>query len=139
MIYLLIINIIGLAAFAIDKIRAMERRFRIPESVLFILAIIGGSLGSVAVNNAVRSALPQLLDKFDIVHLCGKGNTDESLTGTPGYVQYEYIGKELPDLYALSDLVISRAGANVICELLALHKPMLLIPCLQRPAAAISC
>ena len=95
--------------------------------------IIGGSLGSVAVNNAVRSALPQLLDKFDIVHLCGKGNLDESLTGTPGYVQYEYIGKELPDLYALSDLVISRAGANVICELLALHKPMLLIPL---PAAA---
>ena len=98
-----------------------------------VLMIIGGSLGSVAVNNAVRSALPQLLDKFDIVHLCGKGNTDESLTGTPGYVQYEYIGKELPDLYALSDLVISRAGANVICELLALHKPMLLIPL---PAAA---
>ncbi len=98
-----------------------------------VLMIIGGSLGSVAVNDAVRSALPQLLEQFEIVHLCGKGNTDESLKGTPGYVQYEYIGKELPDLYALCDLVISRAGANVICELLALHKPMLLIPL---PAAA---
>ena len=98
-----------------------------------VLMIIGGSLGSVAVNNAVRSALPQLLQKFEIVHLCGKGNLDESLNGTPGYVQYEYIGKELPDLYAMADVVISRAGANVICELLALKKPMILIPL---PAAA---
>ena len=53
---------------------------------------------------------------------------DESLQGTKGYVQYEYIKQELPDLFALSDIVISRAGANAICELSALHKPNLLIP-----------
>ncbi|MBQ1930606.1 MAG: undecaprenyldiphospho-muramoylpentapeptide beta-N-acetylglucosaminyltransferase [Lachnospiraceae bacterium] len=93
-----------------------------------VLMIIGGSLGAVAVNNAVRAALPQLLDQFQVVHLCGKNNLDESLQGTPGYVQYEYMGEPLKDLFALADIVISRAGANAICELLALHKPNILIP-----------
>ena len=81
-----------------------------------------------ALNNAVRSILPQLLQKFQIIHLCGKGNIDESFAGTPGYVQYEYIKQELADLFALADVVVSRAGANAICELLELRKPALLIP-----------
>ena len=93
-----------------------------------VLLIIGGSLGSVAVNNAVRAILPRLLETFNVVHLCGKGNLDPALEGTEGYVQYEYIREELPDLFALCDVVISRAGANAICELLALRKPSLLIP-----------
>ncbi|MDD7664691.1 MAG: undecaprenyldiphospho-muramoylpentapeptide beta-N-acetylglucosaminyltransferase [Lachnospiraceae bacterium] len=93
-----------------------------------ILLIIGGSLGSVFINNAVRGALDELLERFEIIHLCGKGNLDHSLDGKKGYVQYEYISKELPDLFAAADLVISRAGANAICELLALHKPNILIP-----------
>ena len=93
-----------------------------------ILLIIGGSLGSVFINNAVRGAIDDLLQRFEIIHLCGKGNLDHSLDEKPGYVQYEYISKELPDLFAAADLVISRAGANAICELLALHKPNILIP-----------
>jgi UDP-N-acetylglucosamine--N-acetylmuramyl-(pentapeptide) pyrophosphoryl-undecaprenol N-acetylglucosamine transferase len=93
-----------------------------------ILLIIGGSLGSVFINNAVRGAIDDLLKRFEIIHLCGKGNLDHSLDEKPGYVQYEYISKELPDLFAAADLVISRAGANAICELLALHKPNILIP-----------
>lgn len=92
------------------------------------LLIIGGSLGSVAVNNAVRGILPRLLEAFHVIHLCGKGNLDPNLNDTAGYVQYEYISQELPDLFALADVVISRAGANSICELLALRKPTLLIP-----------
>jgi len=92
------------------------------------LLIIGGSLGSVRVNNAVRSILPELLKSFNIVHICGKGNLDESLIGTPGYSQFEYVSDELKDVFALADVVISRAGANAICELLALRKPTLLIP-----------
>ena len=92
------------------------------------LLIIGGSLGSVAVNNAVRSILPRLLERFNVIHLCGKGNLDEGLQDTKGYAQFEFIRDELPDLFALADVVISRAGANAICELLALHKPALLIP-----------
>ena len=90
--------------------------------------IIGGSLGAVAVNTAVRSILPKLLEKFQIIHLCGKGKLDESLNGTKGYVQYEYIKEELCDLMAAADVMISRAGANAICEILALRKPNILIP-----------
>ena len=93
-----------------------------------VLLIIGGSLGSVAVNQAVRSILPELLKSFQVIHLCGKGNLDDSLNDTFGYVQYEYIKKELADLFALADIVVSRAGANAICELLELRKPNLLIP-----------
>ncbi|MDD3279394.1 MAG: undecaprenyldiphospho-muramoylpentapeptide beta-N-acetylglucosaminyltransferase [Lachnospiraceae bacterium] len=93
-----------------------------------VVMVIGGSLGSVVVNTAVRSILPELLKDFQVVHLCGKDKTDESLIGTPGYVQYEYIKKELADLFALADVVISRAGANAICEISSLAKPNLLIP-----------
>ena len=93
-----------------------------------VILIIGGSLGSVIVNDAIRKVLPQLLDKFQIVHLCGKDKLDESLKDTVGYVQYEYIKEELADLFALADIVVSRAGANAICEISALEKPNLLIP-----------
>ena len=93
-----------------------------------VILVIGGSLGAVAVNNAVREALPELLKDFQIIHLCGKGKMDESLKDVEGYCQFEYIKNELRNLFALADIVISRAGANAICELLALHKPNLLIP-----------
>lgn len=93
-----------------------------------VILVIGGSLGSVCVNEAVQGVLPQLLEKFQVIHLCGKGKLDEELQGTEGYVQFEYIQKELCDLLDAADLVISRAGANAICELLALHKPNILIP-----------
>ncbi len=93
-----------------------------------VILIMGGSQGSVKVNNSVRELLSKLLPKYDIVHLCGKGNLDESLSDKEGYKQFEYISDELPDLFAMADMVISRAGSNAICEFLALHKPMLLIP-----------
>ena len=93
-----------------------------------VILIIGGSLGSVIVNNAVRAILPKLLKDFQVIHLCGKDKVDASLKDLSGYVQFEYIQDELKDLFALADIVISRAGANAICELLALHKPNLLIP-----------
>lgn len=93
-----------------------------------VILIMGGSQGSVKVNNSIRELLNKLLPKYDIVHLCGKGNLDESLKYKTGYKQFEYISEELPDIFAMSDMVVSRAGSNAICEFLALHKPMLLIP-----------
>ena len=93
-----------------------------------VIMIIGGSLGAQAVNDAVRRILPQLLPDFQVVHLCGKGKRDDSKNELKGYVQYEYIEGELADLFAMADIVISRAGANAICELQALKKPNLLIP-----------
>ena len=92
-----------------------------------VVLVMGGSQGSLKVNACVRELLPQLAERFDIVHLCGKGNMDADISN-PAYVQFEYISKELKDLFAAADMVISRAGSNSICELLALHKPMLLIP-----------
>ncbi len=93
-----------------------------------VLFVIGGSSGSVAINNAVRSALPELLKHFQVAHMCGKGNLDPTLAPTKGYHEFEYIGAQLGDVFAMSDVVVSRAGANSICELLALRKPNLLIP-----------
>lgn len=93
-----------------------------------VVLVIGGSLGSVAVNNAVRAILPELLKDFQLIHLCGKGKVDESLKDLKGYVQFEYVQNELKDMFALTDVIISRAGANAICEIAALRKPNLLIP-----------
>ena len=93
-----------------------------------VIMIIGGSLGAQAVNDAIRRILPELLKDFQVVHLCGKGKRDDSKNDLKGYVQYEYIESELADLFAMADIVISRAGANAICELQALKKPNLLIP-----------
>lgn len=92
-----------------------------------IILIMGGSLGAAALNDGVRAALPKLTKQFDIVHLCGKGKLDESIS-CPGYRQYEYIGRELPDLLAATELVVSRAGANAVFEFLALGIPALLVP-----------
>lgn len=93
-----------------------------------VLLIMGGSLGAASVNDAVRSILPKLLEKFQVIHLCGKDKLEPSLDNTKGYVQYEYIKDELRDLMAAADVLISRAGANAICEILALRKPNILIP-----------
>ena len=92
-----------------------------------ILMMMGGSTGS-RINQVLREALPELLKQFQIIHLCGKGNLDSSLNHVSGYVQYEYISNELKDLMAASDIILSRAGANAICELLALKKPNVLVP-----------
>nr|WP_289037559.1 undecaprenyldiphospho-muramoylpentapeptide beta-N-acetylglucosaminyltransferase [uncultured Allobacillus sp.] len=92
-----------------------------------VLLVMGGSVGSLKMNQAIREKIKTLTEKFQIIHLCGKGNIDSSIQ-QEGYVQYEYVTDELKDLLAISDIVISRAGANSIFEFLALRKPMLLIP-----------
>jgi UDP-N-acetylglucosamine--N-acetylmuramyl-(pentapeptide) pyrophosphoryl-undecaprenol N-acetylglucosamine transferase len=92
------------------------------------LLIIGGSSGSVRVNEAIWSCIDEITKKYNVIHLCGKGKTNDKLKGIPNYVQFEYIKQELANLLALADVVVSRAGANAICELLALRKPSVLIP-----------
>ena len=93
-----------------------------------VLMMIGGSLGAQTVNAALREALPELTKKFDVLHVCGKNNKDEALEGMAGYRQFEYLSDELPDAFACADVVLSRAGSNSLSELMALKKPMLLIP-----------
>ncbi|MGE5615220.1 MAG: undecaprenyldiphospho-muramoylpentapeptide beta-N-acetylglucosaminyltransferase [Bacillota bacterium] len=99
-----------------------------------VVLVIGGSLGSEKINGIVRNTLDTLLKDFNICHICGKGNLNRELENREGYRQFEYVDEEQPHLYALADLVVSRAGATVICEILAIGKPSLLIP-LSRAAS----
>ena len=92
-----------------------------------VLLMMGGSSGAQSVNACLRETLPKLA-AFDVAHICGKGNLDPMLNNTPGYKQIEFLDAELPDVLACTDLVLSRAGANALCEFQALGRPMLLIP-----------
>ncbi|MFS0554113.1 undecaprenyldiphospho-muramoylpentapeptide beta-N-acetylglucosaminyltransferase [Brevibacillus sp. 179-C9.3 HS] len=98
-----------------------------------VLLVVGGSLGARRINEAVRHMLTSLLEHFSIVHICGKNQVDDTIQ-MAGYRQFEYVQEQLPDLLAMADLVVSRAGSNAIYEFLALQKPMLLIP-LSREAS----
>ncbi|MRG86841.1 undecaprenyldiphospho-muramoylpentapeptide beta-N-acetylglucosaminyltransferase [Salinibacillus xinjiangensis] len=97
------------------------------------ILIMGGSSGSQKLNEIIRGNLNRLLEKYQIIHICGKGKVDPSIHKY-GYKQFEYVQDELKDLLAATDFVVSRAGSNSIYEFLALHKPMLLIP-LSRQAS----
>ena len=109
-----------------NKNKALEKCSFSP--VKPVIMVIGGSLGAAGVNTLVRDALPKLLNDFQVVHICGKEKIDNLLLNKEGYKQFEYVKEDLKDLFAMADIVISRAGANAICELLALRKPSLLIP-----------
>lgn len=93
-----------------------------------VLMVVGGSSGAQAVNQVVWQALPRLTENFQVLHLCGKGNLNDSAEGTANYVQKEYLNEEMADAYACADVIVSRAGANALCEILAARKPALLIP-----------
>jgi UDP-N-acetylglucosamine--N-acetylmuramyl-(pentapeptide) pyrophosphoryl-undecaprenol N-acetylglucosamine transferase len=93
-----------------------------------VLMVTGGSSGAQAINRALRDALSKLLESFQVLHLCGPGNADSAFEGTAGYVQREYLDHEMADAYACANIVVSRAGSNTLCELLALRKPTLLVP-----------
>ncbi len=93
-----------------------------------VLTIIGGSLGSVFLNDTVRTNLNELLKRFNICHLCGKGHIVHSLLNVNGYCQFEYVNKELCHIMAATDMLVSRAGATAIFEIVELKKPALLIP-----------
>lgn len=91
-----------------------------------VLLVMGGSLGAQRVNEALLQALPVLTRIWRVVHLTGRGKT--IAFQDPRYKAFEFVTTEMKDLLALADLVVSRAGANSIFELVALGKPMLLIP-----------
>ena len=93
-----------------------------------VVLIIGGSQGSEIINKTVRNALDELLKTFQICHICGSGNIKSEYSGVAGYHQFEYVNNELAHLFAASDIVVSRAGATALFEILALKKPAVLIP-----------
>ncbi len=99
-----------------------------------VVLVIGGSQGSEAINKAVRGAIHTLLESFQVCHICGKGNVKPEFSGINGYCQFEYVNNELAHLFAAADIIVSRAGATSLFEILALQKPALLIP-LSRAAS----
>ena len=109
-----------------DRSRGLQR-FGFSENRP-VLMVTGGSSGAQAINKALREALPNLTGAFQVLHLCGAGNLDPMLDGTPNYRQVEYLNEEMPDAFACADILISRAGSNTVCEIVALKKPCLLIP-----------
>ena len=92
-----------------------------------VILVMGGSLGSENINKAIRRDLNKLISDFQIVHICGKGNVDKSIK-CDNYKQFEYINDRFPDVLAISQLVVARAGSNSIFEFLFMKKPMILIP-----------
>ena len=99
-----------------------------------ILMVSGGGSGSVLINQVVRQVLSTLLSDYNVIHICGEGNIDSDYAHIDGYKQFAYVDDEMPDLMVAADLVISRAGANSVYELLALKKLHILIP-LSRKAS----
>ena len=93
-----------------------------------VLMVVGGSSGAQAINQVVWQSLPRLTENFQVLHLCGKGNLTSVYEGTANYCQREYLNEEMADAYACADILVSRAGANALCEILAVRKPALLIP-----------
>ena len=90
-----------------------------------ILLVFGGGSGSKVINDAVREHLKTLTDSYYVLHVCGKGNIVE--TTFKNYRQFEFIA-DMGRAYACADLVIARAGAGTVFELLALKKPSILVP-----------
>lgn len=91
-----------------------------------LLIVTGGSLGADSLNAVVRDALPELAEHFVVVHVCGRGKL-KSIEAA-GYLQFEYVDEGWGDMLAAADIVLSRAGANALFELLALRKLNLLVP-----------
>jgi UDP-N-acetylglucosamine--N-acetylmuramyl-(pentapeptide) pyrophosphoryl-undecaprenol N-acetylglucosamine transferase len=103
------------------------REFRLDPARRTIL-VFGGSQGAQAINAQVRALMTSLPEDLQILHVCGAGNLDSDLEGREGYRQYEYLDAEFGDAFACADVVVSRAGANSLAELIALRKPAVVIP-----------
>ncbi|MEE9253416.1 MAG: undecaprenyldiphospho-muramoylpentapeptide beta-N-acetylglucosaminyltransferase, partial [Pseudomonadales bacterium] len=108
--------------------RAAGRRFLGFDDQRPILLVVGGSLGALRLNEVVRAGLSGLTDRFQVVHIAGAGNLDAAHDEVPSYRQFEYLVETYADVLAASDVVVSRAGANSVYELVVLAKPHLLVP-----------
>lgn len=93
-----------------------------------IVLIIGGSLGAKSINSAIREGLDELLLDYQICHLTGEAGFDSNYDNISGYKQFSYLNSEMADIFQMADIVISRAGATTLFELLSLKKPNILIP-----------
>ncbi len=92
-----------------------------------VVLVMGGSSGAGALNEVIGKAAAKLTERYEVVHLCGRQQAEFCKPG-PGYCPLGYAGEELKHLYAMADMIVSRAGANALAEILMLRKPNVLIP-----------
>jgi len=101
-----------------------------------VILIMGGSEGSREINKLVLEILPELLKKYQVIHQCGIGNYDEvksaiekmNIYNLADYHLFPFFKKRIADAYAVCDLIVSRAGANTVSEIMTVGKSSILIP-----------
>jgi len=92
-----------------------------------MVLVLGGSQGSSSLNRAVRELAGGGDLPFVLVHQCGRGNLG-GLQAGERYLPYEFFGREMGDVLAAADLVVSRAGAGALSEIACAGKPAVLVP-----------
>jgi UDP-N-acetylglucosamine--N-acetylmuramyl-(pentapeptide) pyrophosphoryl-undecaprenol N-acetylglucosamine transferase len=121
-----------------SRLRGMERFGFDPD--LPLVYVTGGARGASPVNQRIAKLLPGLLEDTQILHQTGPAAANADAAALADlrrtlperlrrrYQVIEFIGGELPDVYAATDLVVGRAGAGTIAELAYVGKPAILIP-----------
>lgn len=103
----------------------IRERHKITTNLPIIL-VVGGSQGATPINNFIWNNIEKLTQKFYVIHIVGKNNFNKSIKSS-NYTQIDF-ASDIENYFDASDIVISRAGSNTIFELLAIQKPMVLIP-----------
>lgn len=101
-----------------------------------VLMVVGGSKGAHSINEVIFSHLEQLLPDFQILHLTGKSDFEQSQAVKAGldqklaerYHPYAYLHADISSAFAAADLAISRAGASILGELPLMGLPAILVP-----------
>jgi len=115
---------------------AAREKYNLLESKKTIF-VWGGSQGARNINNKILNILPDLMHRYQVIHQTGIGNFEEVKqkagelgykAGYGGYIALPFIGEDLKDIFAVSDLIISRAGSTSISEIAANGKPSIIIP-----------
>lgn len=107
----------------VNEARALfELHERLP-----VIVVMGGGTGALRLNQLIASAALKLLDRFQILHLTGKGKGGFTVPH-PNYHTYEFLTTEMPHAYAVADIVISRAGLSTLTELSVLGKASIIVP-----------
>lgn len=119
-----------------DQILPPENFMRSLPDKRPIILITGGSQGAKAINDLVLSALPELIQNYNIIHQCGDANMEEVvlrsqhiLQGNPLESNYAVYGHmDFKDVYPNIDVAVARSGATTVCELAAWQIPSIFIP-----------
>lgn len=100
------------------------------QNALPTLLVIGGSLGAGNINTFIWTHLMPLTEAYNVVHIVGKGKSQPMNLKeySSRYCQLEFVQEELPDILALSDVIISRAGSTFLAECAYIQKPLIMIP-----------